>query len=73
MLILAKWSPGVKPWGPRAPIFLCWSPKFFSPEPWIPETLVFAAKLFVTSPIDIRVPTRGQFAAKTNLTSFFNG
>ena len=25
MLILAKWSPRVQPWNPRAPVFLSWS------------------------------------------------
>ena len=25
MLILAKWSPRVQPWSPRAPVFLSWS------------------------------------------------
>ena len=39
MLFLAKCSPGVKQWSPRAPNFPSWSPAFLRPEPWSPKPL----------------------------------
>ena len=41
MLILAKWSPRVQPWVPRAPAFLSWSSGalYFYPGVWSPKPL----------------------------------